>query len=81
MRSLLRRGRIWLIAAASGGSVLVLQGCDPAVRDTVLQGVGAATTGLSSTFIQAFFQSLLTEEEEGPTTVRADSDLAERIFT
>jgi hypothetical protein len=58
MRRFLRRGRGWLVAATIGGSVLVLQGCDPNVRSTVLSGVESASTTLFTTFIQGFFQSL-----------------------
>lgn len=70
MRSLSRRGRVWLVGLAIG-SPLVLGGCDPTVRETVLGGVAEAATGLTSTFIQAFFQSLLAPEEDSdaPTTV------------
>lgn len=46
-----------LILAASGG-MFVLTGCDPTVRDTVLGGVEGAASSLSTTFIQAFFESL-----------------------
>lgn len=46
-----------LILAASGG-LFVLAGCDPTVRDTVLGGVEGASAALSTTFIQAFFESL-----------------------
>lgn len=59
MRGLIRRGRIWLIASAVGGNALVLEGCDPTVRDTVLGGVESSATTLFTTFIQAFFQSLV----------------------
>ncbi len=69
MRGLLRRSRGWVFALACGGNLLALSACDPAVRDTVLQGVGTAATGLVSTFIQAFIQSLSAPEEDVPTTV------------
>lgn len=70
MRSLSRRGRAWLASLAIG-SPFVLGGCDPTVRETVLSGVAEAATGLTGTFIQAFFQSLLAPEEDSdaPTTV------------
>ncbi len=77
MDALLRRGRMAALTLASGG-LLALAGCDPAVRDTVINGVSGAAAGLSSTFIQAFFQSLLTEEEV-PTTVRAVIDVVQQI--
>lgn len=76
---LLRRGQVWLIAAASGGSLLALEGCDPAVRNTVLNGVGSAATGLSATFIQAFIQSLQGDGEGEATTVLAP-DLAPEFY-
>ena len=80
MQALRRRSRVWLLAAAAGGSLYVLEGCDPAVRDTVLQGVSTAATGLSTTFIEAFFQSLMTEEDTTATTVRADIEFEPQIF-
>jgi hypothetical protein len=70
MQALLRRTRGWAFAMACGGSLLALGACDPTVRDTVLQGVGTAATGLVSTFIQAFIQSLTTTDDSNtPTTV------------
>ena len=47
----------------TGGTVFVLSGCEPNVRDTVLAGVETATGNLASTFIAAFFQSLIEPEE------------------
>lgn len=80
MRAMIRRGQIWLLAAASGGSVVALDGCDPTVRDTVLDGVGGAATGLASTFISAFIQSLQADQEETVTTVRAVLEYLPDIF-
>lgn len=57
MRRLLDRTKLRVAALALGG-VLVLGGCDPNVRTTVLGGVEAASTGLLTAFISAFFQSL-----------------------
>jgi hypothetical protein len=72
MRGLLLRGRIRLLSLISGGGLLVLGGCDPTVRDTVLSGVEGATTTLVTTLIQAFFESVLAPEDEGTvTTVKA----------
>ncbi len=70
MRRLSRRGRILLLTSALG-SPFVLGGCDPTVRETVLGGVAEAATGLTGTFIQAFFQSLIAPESDtdAPTTV------------
>lgn len=80
MRGWLTRGRLWLLTAAAGGSLFVLEGCDPAVRDTMLEGVGNAATTLSTTFIQAFIQSLTTDEEETATTVRAILDYLPQLI-
>ncbi len=79
MRATINRARLWLAATATGGSLLVLEGCDPAVRDTVLNGVGSAATSLSNTFISAFIQSLLTEEETA-TTVRGVIEMVPQFF-
>lgn len=79
MRTLLARTRVWTLTIAAGGSLLALEGCDPAVRDTVLAGVGEAATGLASTFIDALIQSLQSEDEGAATTVRA-MDFEPSIF-
>jgi hypothetical protein len=77
MQTWLLRRRIWLLTVVSGGGLFVLGGCDPTVRDTVLSGVESATTTLLTTFITAFFQSVLTAGDEGTvTTVKA---IAERV--
>ena len=77
MQSLLLRGRIWLLTAVSGGGLFVLSGCDPTVRDTMLAGVQSATTTLVTTFITAFFQSVLTAgDDDAVTTVKA---IVERV--
>ena len=70
MRRLVTRSRLWLTLLVSGGGLFLLEGCDPGVRDTVLGGVGTAATSLSSTFIQAFIQSLQATDDT-TTTVRA----------
>jgi len=70
MRRLVTRSRLWLTLLVSGGGLFLLEGCDPTVRDTVLGGVGTAATSLSSTFIQAFMQSLQSTDDT-TTTVRA----------
>ncbi len=71
MHAMLRRGRIWWLSVISGG-IFVLSGCDPNVREQVLNGVGSAATGLATTFIQAFFQALINQnQEETATTVQA----------
>jgi hypothetical protein len=71
MRRLLTRARIWMLSMSAGGSVLVLESCDPNVRETVLGGVGSAATSLAGTFIGAFIESLQGEEESAVQTVRA----------
>ncbi len=68
MRKLYRRTRILLLSASLGGAA-VLSGCDPTVRDTVLEGVGGAAAGLANTFIQAFVESLQAQAEEQATTI------------
>ena len=70
MRGLLQRGQLWWLTVATGGSVFVLEGCDPTVRDTILAGVEGAATTLFTTFVAAFFQTL-EQEEEAVTTVKA----------
>lgn len=69
MRNLMKRARGLVLTASIGGSALALGGCDPTVRDTVLTGVGSAATGLTSTFIQAFIESLQNQGEETATTI------------
>jgi hypothetical protein len=78
MRSLLRRGRIWLVASTMGGSVLVLEGCDPTARDTVLGGVEDSASTLATTFIQAFFETLSApgDDDDAPDTVKVFVDSA-----
>lgn len=81
MRHLLLRGRIWLLSAISGGGLLALGGCDPTVRETVLGGVESATTTLLTTFITAFFETVLAADEEGTaTTVKAFFDQLPQFF-
>jgi hypothetical protein len=43
---------------ALGGSAFQLSGCDPQVRSTLLSGLQTTSTGLMTTLITAFFQSL-----------------------
>ncbi|MBK9119909.1 MAG: hypothetical protein IPM18_09970 [Phycisphaerales bacterium] len=77
MRTWFTRSKSWLVYM-SGGSVLALEACDPAVRETVLGGVGSAATSLAGSFIQAFIQSLVTEPEV-PTTVQVILDQFQMI--
>lgn len=51
-----------ITALAVGGTALQASGCDPLVRDTLLTGLQATTTSLSSALITAFFISL---DDEG----------------
>lgn len=78
MRRMVTRWQMKWTAFLTGGSLLVLEGCEPAVRDTVLAGVEAAANGLAATFITAFFQTLQ-EPEETATTVRAIIEALPRI--
>ena len=81
MRGLLLRSRIWMLSAVSGGGLLVLGGCDPTVRDTVLGGVETASTTLLTTFIRAFFETVLSGNDDNTvTTVRAFVDHAHQLF-
>jgi hypothetical protein len=70
MLTMMRRARARVLAL-SLGATLVLGSCDPSVRETVLGGLAQAATGVTSTFIQAFFESLLSEDpgNDVPTTV------------
>lgn len=74
MRRVLCGGRRWRYWFAAGG-MFVLAGCDPTVRDTVLAGVQNAATGLFSSFIAAFFESLAAEEEPITTVMRMVEEL------
>lgn len=56
----------WVALIASGSGLLVLDTCNPNVRGTVLSGVSSAATGLTATFIQAFFEGLAADEEADP---------------
>ncbi len=81
MSKTMRRARARVLAACLG-STLVLGSCDPAVRETVLSGLASAATGITSTFIQAFFESLLSDNKNDnvPTTVRARPMFEPGIF-
>lgn len=53
------KSRLFLPLLAGGLALQVnLTGCDPEVRNTVLDGVQTSITGLFSAVIQAFFLSL-----------------------
>jgi len=76
---MLNRGRLWLLTIA-GGAIFVLQGCDTTVRDDVLTGVGSAAETLATTFIGAFFQSLINQGDESATVVKAVTEMMPQIF-
>ncbi len=81
MRAFLIRSRLKLLTLLAGGGLLVLQGCDPTVRDTVLNGVGSAAPSLVTTVIQAFIQSLLNQNQTPtPTTVQAVLENLPKFF-
>lgn len=74
MRRLSKRMRSWLLLGASGGGLMVLDTCNPAVRDTILNGVSSATTGLTATFIQAFFEGLAINEDDPSVVMLPPTD-------
>lgn len=80
MRAWLSRGRIWLLCTTIGG-VAVLEGCDTSVRANVLTGVGSAATSLATTFIQAFFDGLISKESEDTSVVQVFTDPTQQIFS
>lgn len=53
------------MAAAVGGSMFQLSGCDPRVRGALLTGLEETTQTLSGTLISAFFLTLDDEEGDG----------------
>jgi hypothetical protein len=57
------RHKIFIIAAGCGTAMqLSFSGCDESLRDSLLTGVQTALIGLVSTFIEAFFNALMTPE-------------------
>ena len=78
-RSIRARLTRTVLAAFVGGSPLVLSGCDPTVRATLLTGFEATAQGLASALITATFQSLagdaaaMNEDRTSPNwSVRCD---------
>lgn len=65
-----RRKHKLLLLIVTGSSILAVTGCDPAVQTTVLGGLQSASTGLITTFVQAFFQRL-ERPAPAPVTVQA----------
>lgn len=57
-----------VMATLVGGSAFQLSGCDPEVRSTLLDGLQATTTSLSTALISAFFLGLEDDEADGLTT-------------
>lgn len=51
-----------LAAAAMGGSIVQLSGCDPAVRDTLLTGLQSTSASLLGALNDAFFISLADDD-------------------
>lgn len=47
-----------LVAIAIGGSAFQVGGCDPAVRQVLLDGLSSTAQGLSSALITAYFLTL-----------------------
>lgn len=70
---LARLNRKLLLSLALGGTLLQVSfsGCDQTLRDTVLTGVQASLTGLVTTFINAFFQALMTDNQTSQPIVQA----------
>ena len=72
----MKRNSLWMrvvratMAIAVGGSAMQLSGCDANVRNTLLDGLEATTTGLSASLISAFFLSIANDaaESDGFTT-------------
>ena len=64
------RGRMMRMMATVvvGGSAFQLSGCDPTVRATLLDGLEATTSSLSSALISAFFLSLQDDSGNGSLT-------------
>lgn len=64
------RGRLMRTMATLvvGGTAFQLSGCDPTVRATLLDGLEATTSSLSSALISAFFLSLQDDSGNGSLT-------------
>ncbi|MBI5864263.1 MAG: hypothetical protein HZB38_07130 [Planctomycetes bacterium] len=71
MQARRRRNRILIAALSVGGLPFVMEGCDPTVRDTVLNGVQGASQTLIGTFVDAFFESLNANQDDpnSPSTL------------
>ncbi len=80
MRRFLNRSQVRWMTMLTGGTVFVLSGCEPNVRDTVLAGVETAAGNLAATFIAAFFQTLEEPEEVATTVKILITDALPQIF-
>lgn len=81
MRNLFNRVRWWMLTLSTGAGVMVLAGCDPNARDTVLGGVQDASIGLLTTFVTAFFETLsASDNTNGVSTVQVLVDNAAKLF-
>jgi len=82
MRAAMSRGQRWLVFLVAGGGMLLLEGCDASVRDTLLTGFGNAATTLIGTLFQALIQQLQANDDtlNDATTVRALLDLVPRFL-
>ena len=67
-RSFRKRCLKTAMALAVGGSAFQLSGCDPNVRQTVIDGLQSTTIGLSAALITAFFQTLEDDATTGGLT-------------
>lgn len=67
-RSFRKRCLKTAMALAMGGSAFQLSGCDPNVRQTVINGLQSTTIGLSAALITAFFQTLEDDATTGGLT-------------
>ena len=70
---LVRYNRKVLVMVAAGAALVQLNfnGCNPQLRDTLLSGVETSLIGLVSTFIQAFFTSLSSQQTTSQPVVQA----------
>lgn len=70
MKRTLRLWR-WAAAAIGSGSVFVLSGCEPTIRETILSGMEDVTYGIAETIIAAFFLGLQQSNSTTTTMLRA----------
>lgn len=71
-RFVLRHQRKLLLTLLAGGfAAQVFNSCNSSLRDSILVGVQTSLTGLVATFIDAFFQSLMSQSSTSQPVVRA----------